>query len=45
MVRAGKRQFRLTDRNDGGAPLPSGVYFYRVTAAGFAQAKKMVILR
>ena len=45
MVPRGTRNFHLTARDDGGLPLPSGVYFYRVTAAGLTESRKMVVLR
>ena len=32
-------------RNDGGREVPSGVYFYRIVAADFTLARKMVLLR
>jgi hypothetical protein len=31
--------------NNGGQPVASGVYFYKLVAKGFAQTKKMVILK
>jgi len=31
--------------NDGGQPVASGVYFYKLVAKGFTQTKKMVILK
>jgi hypothetical protein len=31
--------------NDGGRPVPSGVYFYAVTAGDFKQSKKMLLLK
>jgi hypothetical protein len=44
-VSSGTHTFRLEARDDRGVPLPSGVYFYRVTAGGLSQTKKMVVLR
>jgi hypothetical protein len=42
---AGWRSVRFDGRDDGGQVLPSGVYFYRVRAAGSTLTKKMVIQR
>ncbi len=43
--RAGRATLRFDGRNDAGHDLPSGVYFYRVTANGETAAHRMVILR
>ena len=32
-------------RNDGGVPVPSGMYFYTMRAGDFKDTKKMVLLR
>jgi hypothetical protein len=32
-------------RDDRGSPVGSGVYFYRMTAPGFADVRKMVLLK
>jgi hypothetical protein len=32
-------------RNDAGSPVSSGIYFYRLTAPGFSQTRKMVLLK
>jgi len=42
---AGWQALTFDGRDQAGARLPSGVYFYRVRAAGFAQTRKMVISR
>jgi hypothetical protein len=45
-VRAGVvHQARWEGRNDSGQPVSSGVYFYKLTAKGFTQTRKMVILK
>jgi flagellar hook assembly protein FlgD len=31
--------------NDGGQPVASGVYFYKLVAKGYVQTKKMVLLK
>jgi hypothetical protein len=47
MGRFGKgwQRIDLAATDDAGRPLPSGVYFYRVTAAGETATRKMVIAR
>ena len=42
---AGPLRMVFDGRDDDGRPLPSGVYFYRVTAAGRTVTHKMVIAR
>ena len=42
---AGWQRVSLSDRGNDGKPLASGVYFYRVTAAGQTVTRKMVIAR
>ncbi len=42
---AGPHQVEWNGRDDGGGIVGSGVYFYRLTAGGHSQAKKMVILK
>jgi hypothetical protein len=32
-------------RNDAGVPVGSGVYFYRLSAAGRVETRKMVLLK
>jgi hypothetical protein len=43
--KAGWQKVAFDGRNDAGQPLPSGVYFCRVTAAGASVTHKMVIAR
>src|SRR5262249_32312456 len=43
--KAGWEDVRFDGRNDAGQPLPSGVYFFRVTAAGETMTRKLVIAR
>jgi flagellar hook assembly protein FlgD len=31
--------------NDAGAPVSSGVYFYRMAAGGFADTRKMLLIK
>jgi hypothetical protein len=44
-VNAGWQKIAFDGRNDAGAPLPSGVYFYRVTAGASTFTRKLVIAR
>lgn len=45
MMGKGWQQIALQATDDAGQRLPSGVYFYRITAAGEAITRKMVITR
>ena len=42
---AGTYTVRWNGRNDSGAPAPSGVYFYRMTAGEFSALERMVLLK
>lgn len=42
---AGQHQVRFDGRDDNGAPLASGVYFYRLRAGTFEDTRKMVLLK
>ncbi|MFN8176853.1 MAG: FlgD immunoglobulin-like domain containing protein [bacterium] len=44
-VSAGSRSLRFDGRDDEGRLLPSGVYFYRVRAAGDTVTRKLVVTR
>jgi hypothetical protein len=41
----GERRVTWDGRNDSGDPVATGVYFYRLSAPGFQQTKKMVLLK
>jgi flagellar hook assembly protein FlgD len=42
---AGRYVAQWDGRNDAGAPVGSGVYFYRMTAGNFSAVRKMVLLK
>ena len=42
---AGSHQVQWNGRNDAGDPASSGVYFYRLTAPGFSDVRKMTLLK
>ena len=42
---AGSYKISFNARQTGGAPLPSGVYFYSLRAGDFIQTKKMILLK
>ncbi len=42
---AGVHSVRWNGRGDGGEPVSSGVYFYRMTTPAFEQTRKMVLLK
>ena len=44
-MEAGLRTMTFDGRNGSGLRIPSGVYFYRITAAGATQTRKLVIAR
>jgi hypothetical protein len=41
----GAKSIRWDGRNASGQPLPSGIYFYRLTTDHFAESKRMVLLK
>lgn len=41
----GNHTVRWNGTNDGGEPVSSGVYFYRMRAAGFDETRKMILLK
>jgi len=41
----GRYSMRWDGRNDQGHRVPGGVYFYRLKAGGFAETKKLVVIR
>ena len=44
-VESGAHEFVWNGTTDGGDPVASGVYFYRLVAGGVEQAKKMVLVK
>jgi hypothetical protein len=42
---AGRYTVEWNGQNDQGAPVSSGVYFYRMTTAGFADTRKMLLMK
>ena len=42
---AGRSSVPWNGRNDGGSPVSTGVYFYRLRAGADAQTKKMILLK
>jgi len=42
---AGRYEVKWDGRDDGGRPVPSGVYFYRLRAGGQAATRKMQLIR
>jgi len=45
MTDAGSQVVEWDGGNDQGNPASSGVYFYRMTAPGFSDARKMTLIR
>jgi hypothetical protein len=45
MEEPGFKSVEFDGRSENGSMLPSGVYFYRIQAAGFIAARKMLLLR
>ncbi len=44
-MKAGSYSFIWDGRNDAGADVPSGVYFYRLTSTNYSDTKRMILLR
>jgi flagellar hook assembly protein FlgD len=42
---AGEHSVVWDGRNDAGAQVSSGIYFYRMTAAGATETRKMVMMK
>jgi hypothetical protein len=42
---AGERSVEWDGTDDGGAPMATGVYFYRLTAPGIEESRKMLLLK
>lgn len=42
---AGRYEVKWDGRDDGGRPVPSGVYFYRLRAGGQAETRRMQLIR
>lgn len=45
LMPAGAHRHEVSSRDQLGRPLPSGVYYYRVTTGGVSESRKMVVLR
>jgi flagellar hook assembly protein FlgD len=42
---AGVHEASWSGRNDAGAPVASGVYFYKLESGGYTESKRMVLLK